>query len=195
MARPSCKEKLLNAAESVVVQAGAARLTLDAVAARAEVSKGGLLYHFPSKEALLHAMIARHLERVRNRRTEAAKGLPPGASSALKAEVKSALARTKADTMISSALLAVVANEPKLLGLVHAYQKERFGQLARNATVAEFGRRALILLAADGLLFHDLLQLAPFTDAQRGAIAEALLRMTDDITEEPGTDSLERRDD
>lgn len=37
-------------------------MTLDAVAAHADVSKGGLLYHFASKEALIQAMVDRIVE-------------------------------------------------------------------------------------------------------------------------------------
>ncbi|WP_136060044.1 TetR/AcrR family transcriptional regulator [Pontiella sulfatireligans] len=53
------REKLLDAAETIVMERGATRMTLDAVAAQAKVSKGGLLYHFASKEALVQAMVAR----------------------------------------------------------------------------------------------------------------------------------------
>src|SRR3712207_9422759 len=43
----------LEAAERVVARDGVARLSLDAVAGNADVSKGGLLYHFPNKDALI----------------------------------------------------------------------------------------------------------------------------------------------
>ena len=59
MVRSSKYDTLLDAAEIVVRRDGSGRLTLDAVAAEADVSKGGLLYHFPSKEALLTAMVER----------------------------------------------------------------------------------------------------------------------------------------
>ncbi|MCL4694718.1 MAG: TetR/AcrR family transcriptional regulator, partial [Candidatus Hydrogenedentes bacterium] len=56
MPRPSCNDLLLDSAEAVVVEGGPSRLTLDAVAEKAGVSKGGLLYHFPTKDALVEAM-------------------------------------------------------------------------------------------------------------------------------------------
>ncbi|OHD82076.1 MAG: hypothetical protein A3J97_09830 [Spirochaetes bacterium RIFOXYC1_FULL_54_7] len=57
MNRNSRKEELLRAASLVVARSGPATLTLDAVAAEAGVSKGGVLYHFPTKEGLILAMI------------------------------------------------------------------------------------------------------------------------------------------
>ena len=41
---------------------GAQALTLDAVAAEAGVSKGGVLYHFASKRALIDGLIERWLD-------------------------------------------------------------------------------------------------------------------------------------
>jgi len=46
------RDRLLDAFESLLIAHGPRAATLDAVAAAAEVSKGGLLYHFPSKAAL-----------------------------------------------------------------------------------------------------------------------------------------------
>ncbi|WP_242885088.1 TetR/AcrR family transcriptional regulator [Actinomadura litoris] len=56
------REALLDAAESVLFEHGSQALTLAAVADRAGVSKGGLLYHFPTKDALVAAMVARTIE-------------------------------------------------------------------------------------------------------------------------------------
>ncbi|MBE3012402.1 TetR family transcriptional regulator [Microbispora sp. NEAU-D428] len=59
MPRPSSKDRLLDAAAEVLLAEGAESLTLDAVARRAGVSKGGLFYHFPTKQALVAAMVER----------------------------------------------------------------------------------------------------------------------------------------
>jgi AcrR family transcriptional regulator len=59
MPRPSSKERLLDAAAEVLLSEGAEALTLEAVARRAGVSKGGLFYHFPTKQALVAAMVER----------------------------------------------------------------------------------------------------------------------------------------
>ncbi|RAY12355.1 TetR/AcrR family transcriptional regulator [Actinomadura craniellae] len=53
------RNALLDAAECVLFEDGTQALTLASVAERAGVSKGGLLYHFPTKEALLTGLIER----------------------------------------------------------------------------------------------------------------------------------------
>ncbi len=61
-AATSTKERILNAAEGVVLRDGVARLTLEATAAEAGLSKGGVLYHFPSRDALVTGMVARLID-------------------------------------------------------------------------------------------------------------------------------------
>jgi AcrR family transcriptional regulator len=53
------RERLLDSAEAVLAEHGSQGLTLAAVAARAGVSKGGLLYHFASKDALITGLLER----------------------------------------------------------------------------------------------------------------------------------------
>src|SRR5699024_12476854 len=55
----SARDALLDAYQSILQETGERATTLTAVAARAGVSKGGLLYHFASKGALAEGLIAR----------------------------------------------------------------------------------------------------------------------------------------
>ncbi|HEY0097116.1 MAG TPA: TetR/AcrR family transcriptional regulator, partial [Archangium sp.] len=55
---------ILDAAEEFVLEHGGRELTLEQVAKTAGLSKGGVLYHFPTKAALLQAMLARLLDYV-----------------------------------------------------------------------------------------------------------------------------------
>lgn len=52
----SSKERILERYIEILITEGERAATMDAVAAAAEVSKGGLLYHFPSKDALADAL-------------------------------------------------------------------------------------------------------------------------------------------
>jgi AcrR family transcriptional regulator len=57
------RDRVLDAYETLLIEHGAAAVTLDAVAAAASVSKGGLLYHFASKDALAAGLLDRLRER------------------------------------------------------------------------------------------------------------------------------------
>ena len=56
------KRRIIDAAEEVVLRDGVARLTLDAAAAEAGLSKGGVLYHFPTRDALVAGMVGKIIE-------------------------------------------------------------------------------------------------------------------------------------
>jgi len=56
---PSARDRVLDAFEELLSEQSERAATLDAVAARAGVSKGGLLYHFASKEALVAGVLDR----------------------------------------------------------------------------------------------------------------------------------------
>jgi AcrR family transcriptional regulator len=58
-APPDARTRILDAVERIVLARGVAGLTLEAAAREAGISKGGLLYHFASKEALLTGLIER----------------------------------------------------------------------------------------------------------------------------------------
>lgn len=64
-AERSTRDRLLDAFETLLVSAGSRSATLDAVAAEANVSKGGLLYHFHSKDELVEGMLTRLREQGR----------------------------------------------------------------------------------------------------------------------------------
>ena len=60
MARPPlARERVLDAFEAILIDEGGRAATLDAVARRAGVSKGGLLYHFASKDDLAAGLVNR----------------------------------------------------------------------------------------------------------------------------------------
>lgn len=51
------RELILSTVSQLIREEGVEKLTLEAVATKAGISKGGLLYHFPSKDALILGMI------------------------------------------------------------------------------------------------------------------------------------------
>ena len=59
----SARDRVLDAYETLLISVGPTAATLDAVAAAAGVSKGGLLYHFASKDALAAGLLGRLRER------------------------------------------------------------------------------------------------------------------------------------
>ena len=184
--RPNSRETILNAAEEIVVEAGAAHLTLDAVAERAGVSKGGLLYNYATKEALLQAMVARHIEHMAHVEQEIFDTLPASPGRALKACLLTALESKSCpcDRRLSASMIAAGANDPKLLEPIRELHRHRLARLNEAAGPSDpaFERAALIFLATDGLRLTEMLQVSPFDAQQRQRIVASILQLIDQET-------------
>ncbi len=176
--RASSYDLIVDAAEEVVAEAGASHMTLDAVAARAGVSKGGLLHHFPTKEALLEAMIRRLIATREKSRKEILDKLPDGPTRELKAYIIANLTRDCKSDRIGAPILAALAHNPKLAEPIREIIKERYAEFVSKGVKLE--RASVFALAVDGLLFHEVVSLSPFTDDQRRAVVEELLRIVDE---------------
>jgi AcrR family transcriptional regulator len=169
MAGQDTRRRLLDAATAVVRRDGARALTLDAVAAEAGVSKGGLLYHFATKRELLDAMLAGWLEEFGSE-IEAASD-EGFAAGYVRASDMSGWAA--ADRATEFGLLAAMVDEPGTLERV----RERYAEWQeRLLTESEDPVQAVLArLAADGLWLADLLGLAPPSGGLRDQVLARML--------------------
>ncbi|PMS38102.1 TetR family transcriptional regulator [Trinickia symbiotica] len=62
------KTRILDAAEDIFVDLGFEAMSLRQITSRADVNLAAVNYHFGSKEALIHAMLARRLDRLNEER-------------------------------------------------------------------------------------------------------------------------------
>jgi AcrR family transcriptional regulator len=168
MARPSRRTQLLDAAVAVVRREGAAALTLDAVAAEAGVSKGGVLYHFASKRALIDGLLNRWLDAFEAQLT---------GDDLLAAYVRACdLSRSGSDYNASEfGMLAAMIEEPAVLAVARARNAEWMERIL--AGVADPTDAWMVRLAADGLWYSDLLGIAPPRGEDRRRLIARLLAL------------------
>jgi AcrR family transcriptional regulator len=174
--RKSSREKILDAAAELVSEIGAGRLTLDAVAERAGLSKGGLLYNFPTKEALLQGMIQRLVDEVSAEKEALRSRADPGPN--LEARLcTSALLKMHDGKMkdIANGMLAASAENPRLLEPVRQVIKETLDKL--KASSEDLDASLLAWLAVEGLSSYEMHDLSPFTEEDRERIVKAVDRL------------------
>jgi AcrR family transcriptional regulator len=177
--RPSARDKILDATLELIGDIGVPAVTLDGVAARAGVSKGGLLYHFRFKEELL-AAANEHLVRRRMAAREAeATRLPKGRGRRLKAYVLASANNGQGDDQISTKLLVAGSMTAEAAEPIRRYFKERFPPFADDVG---FERAALVHAATEGLWFMDVLGLSPFSAKQRAQLVKTILSIADGAT-------------
>lgn len=181
--RPDTRAGILAAAVRVVLAEGVARLTLDQVAREAGVSKGGLLYHFPSKEELIGAMVRHYVERFDAAVDALVAADPEPRGRWTRAYLRACRAELSGAGRTNAAIQAALGNFPDLLEPVRA-QGERHGRRMEEDGLPALDALA-IRLAVDGLWLganFDLLRLDP---AQRDALCDRLEART--LGGPPGT--------
>lgn len=170
------KQQLLDAAEQVVFTQGASKLTLNAVAKKASVSKGGLLYHFPSKDALIQALIQQLIENFEQAISQQAEHVA-GTSDWLQAYINTTFDPESSQVHASAGILAAIANNLDLLDPLR--QRYQVWQQHVETSGIDPTRALLLQLAADGLWFAELLQLISFSTEQRMELLAEMTRLID----------------
>jgi AcrR family transcriptional regulator len=173
------RARILKAAEDVVIRDGVARLTLEAASKEAGVSKGGVLYHFPSRAALVTAMVEQFVVSFdADLEHYGAGGGKPG--DFVRAYVEATLAPSVAPgdvraQRLGGALLAGVASDPDLLQPL----RDRFDawQAAVDSDGIDPAVATVIRFAADGLWLCDLFGIGAVEGAKRQAVADSLRRL------------------
>lgn len=159
---------LLDAAESVVVHRGIGNLTLDAVAAEAGMSKGGLLHHFPSKDRLVEAMVVRHAQCWRDCYTAGYNSVSEGPGRMARGLLNRCLTDAECWTeqlrRSTSAVFAALAQNPTLIEPM----REAYADLYKliMADGLPDGVADAVVTAIDGLWLYWVLGLVP-VDQQR----------------------------
>lgn len=170
------QQLLLNAAEAVVARQGIANLTLDAVAAEAGMSKGGLLHHFPSKDRLVVALVTRCAEGWRSCYTEAYARTSEGPGRMARALLSHCLSDAKCWTeelrRSSSAVFAALAQNPALIEPMRAVYADLHRRLADDGLPP--GVSEAVAAAIDGLWLDWVLGFVPLEQARVVRVRKAL---------------------
>ncbi len=172
-------ETILNAAEDVVRETGAIHLTLDAVCARAGISKGGLLYHFRTKESLIRALVKRMPEIVFDRSTQLAATLRESPARVLKALIlttRDILASGKFQGLSSSLLAA--AYDPNLFEPTRETRIVRVNEMSASTGLSKSFISA-IFFALEGLWIFESLKIAARDDNERSQVIAELIRLVE----------------
>lgn len=146
---PVARSRLLDAFIQILIDQGERSATLEAVAAAAGVSKGGLLYHFASKDALVDAL-ARHVEQLGAADAQAMRTAPEGPA------VYYVRTSNYEDTALDRAIVATTrlsqGADPRARQALHTL---RDGWLqAMTAEIPDPTTAQTIMLIGDGLYYN-----------------------------------------
>ncbi|MBL8162354.1 MAG: TetR family transcriptional regulator [Anaerolineae bacterium] len=170
------RERLVNAAIQSVRTGGISALTLDGVAREANVSKGGLLHHFKSKDALIEAILQHLFIHFEERVASFLEGEEQRAGRWMRAYIRA----TFEDEPLPLELIILLASaleDRALLKLIQAdFIRWHERLLADGLPIP---RATIIRQATDAYWTERLLGLGPRNEDERLLIRDELLRLTE----------------
>lgn len=171
--RTSKRTQILEAATRVVQREGVKSVTFDSVAAEAGLTKGGLLYHFASRDDLVQA-IHQHLADRWEADLVAAAGKP--SAEATRQERLAAYTRVAIQSATRAELLLMLEGSTNTAhAAVWEAVTERWAPSAASAADDPAALdRFVVRLAADGLWLYESLTSERLDPALRRAVADRI---------------------
>jgi AcrR family transcriptional regulator len=178
----STRSRIVNGALKIVRDQGITKLTIADVAQEAGVSKGGLLYHFPSKDELIFGVLRDTIEQHLIEIAELQAKDPEPIGSWLRAFLDHAFPPPNQQRVdIVSALFSTLLMNDRKIGkkMRAAYQSNtvKLTELMASDGLDELSA-AVIQMAIDGLLFNEAAGARPFPPDQRARFVNRLREMT-----------------
>jgi AcrR family transcriptional regulator len=170
--KKSSRLRILVAADELAHDLGPGNLSLDAVAQRAGVSKGGLLYHFPSKAKLLQALVQKHIDVFDGELAEQEKEHGGGENCLVEAYIGLVVAEFARRQPPASGVLAALAENPDLIAPIKQYNRVLLDRLKANA--ADENAALIVFLALEGLRSMKLFNVDVLTRQERDSVMAVL---------------------
>lgn len=170
------RQRILDAAATLVVEKGLGGLTLDAAAKLAGVSKGGLIHHFPGKAELISGLFGYVLAMYEEEVNKALAQDTQGGAKFTRAYVMTVAALQNAgnNKQFMGLFSLILSAEPALSERWHGWITEG---LVRNGENPDDVNGRLIRYAADGI-WMELCVAPDLGAASRAQTLAQLMRMT-----------------
>lgn len=168
------RDKVLDAAETLVARTGAARLSFEAVAKAAGITKSGVQYCFGTKENLIRSMIQRWgdsferdvMERIGGERSP---------RSIIRGHLEATRDSDEAEYSRSAVMMTALLQRPDQVAATRDWYTSRFAHL--DMANSSDRQAALALLAGEGAFMLRTFGLVDLDDTQWNALFADMLSM------------------
>ncbi|NPD16024.1 TetR/AcrR family transcriptional regulator [Xinfangfangia sp. D13-10-4-6] len=168
------RDKVLDAAESVVAESGAAGLSFGAVAKAAGITRGGVQYCFGTRENLIRAMVSRWGDTFE---ADVHEGLGPDPSpqAVIRGHIRANLAQVTADFARSAMMMTAILQSPDQVAETKAWYDARLSDL--DPQNPQDRASAVAFLASEGIFYLKSFGLIGLPEATWKALAADIMRL------------------
>lgn len=191
MGRPprtqNTRKLILDAAIDVVSSHRSSTFSLDEVAARAGISKGGLLYNYPSKNDLIAAMVAHFIEDLkayvaRAEAEVAEDGLP---NKLIRAHLIGLRTKFSQGHKPNFGILAAIGEQPEMLDPIRVYTEDIYARIIAESENPKLA--SMVYFATEGLRCIQIFRVLDFSQEQIISHLDCMLKLleTNELPTEP----------
>jgi len=171
--KANSRSRILAAAADVAREAGPGSLSLDAVASRAGVSKGGLLYNFPTKAKLMQGLVENYLNEFEQ--AFEARLAEADHENALSAYVRLSADECEEPQPSASWIFSAIAEDPDFLAPIKSFKRQLFERL--KGETGDLGSLLVCFLAIEGLRSMNLFNSDVLSEDERKLLVSSLLKI------------------
>jgi AcrR family transcriptional regulator len=170
------RQLILKTATQIILDKDFNALTLDTVAKKAGISKGGLLYHFPNKEALIKGMAQHIFEEIISNFYKSAENDPVVDGKWSRAFIEASRLDLEHYGELNVGILATSLLNPDIAKEISIGYQSLLTKL-ENDGISPM-TTTIIRLAIDGLYYSQMLNIAPVDREMQKKVFHQLIEMT-----------------
>lgn len=175
-AQPSTRDRILAAARQIVEREGAGALTYEGLVQESGITRGGITYHFPTKEALLRGLLDDDFRQWDDAEAAHTPTDCDPDTAKLLGFIRTLTAQDESHRRFLCGMLSAATLDPSLMDPCRQELRDRLGR--RQWSERDL-RLHLVHLAAEGLMWQELFQMYSMPGPARArlvALMEELAR-------------------
>lgn len=178
---PKARQLILDAARHIVREQGAGSLTYEELVQESGVTRGGITYHFPTKDVLLRELIECDIQQWCELEQQLKPDVENEATAELIAHIRSHSERGEEHRRFVGGMLSAVMLDHSLLDSVREFEKERAAGL--EWTDQEV-KQQLLRLASEGLFWSEIFGCSQLPAKVRKRLVARLEQLAEEWTED-----------
>ncbi len=182
---PKARQTVLDAARRIVRDRGAGNLTFEELVQESGVTRGGITYHFATKDALLRALVEADMEQWRELESRHRPATVDPQTAELIADIRGHTERNEDRRRFVTGMLSAVTLDRSLLDPVRAFVERRRANMEWDDVEL---RRHLLRLASEGLFWSELFGYGELEPDVRERLVALMEEMALELAEKKSAD-------